>query len=179
MIKSSYYSPAPPLLLLVQSVCVKKTSWGSCTDLFSPDLKLQPFFFQHCPWHSLFWEKKDALNTTSGVWSGSEGSDSLSGAKSAAGQAWLSFRQGSEREAQRGHLNVLFFASIWKPLVKRNHMFSWHEGSQGKWHEIRRELGKWSSLHSSSVLEFHQCNMRDRAQEVSNNHLTQIPGADQ
>lgn len=109
MINSSYYSPAPALALVVQSDCVKKTSWGSCIDLFSADLKLQPFSFQHCPWKSLFWEKRDALIATSGVWSGSEASDSLSGAKSAAGQTWFSFRQGNEREAQRGHLNVLYF----------------------------------------------------------------------
>lgn len=44
-----------------------------------------------------------------GVISGSEASDSPSGAKSAAGQMWLSFRQGNEREAHRGHLNVLCF----------------------------------------------------------------------
>lgn len=161
MINSSYYSPAHLLALLVQTDCVKKTSWGSCIDLFSADLKLQPFSFQYCPWQSLFWEKKDALQAASGVWPGSEASVSVSGVRGAAGQTWGSFRWGNTGRLKGGISTVSFLASTWKPREKRNHLFSWHEGSQWKRYEIRRELGKWNSLHSSSALEFHQCSMRD------------------
>lgn len=151
MINASYYSPAPPLAVLVQSDSVKTTSWGSCIDLFSADLKLQPFSSSHCPWQSLFWKQKDAVKATAGVWSGSEAWDSLSGDMGAAGQTRLRCRQGTERGTQRGHLNVLFFASICKPWVKRHHMFSCGQSSQGKWYEIKSELGRQSSLHPSSV----------------------------
>lgn len=61
-------------------------------------------------------------------------------------------------------------------------MFSCRQSSQGKWYEIRGELeGKALFAHAQSAQEFHQCNVRERAQGrlyevISSNRLTWVSG---